>query len=408
MQQRLNHLIADFPRQFWILFGGTLVNSIGSGMVFPFLTLYLHQRLNISMTYVGVLLLIWSSSSLVGQIVGGALTDQFGRKKLMVFSLGANALVLIGFGLADSFLFGAIVAGLGGFVGALFQPARDAMIADLVQADKRPQAYGLIRVVANLGIAIGPAIGGFLAAQSYLITFLANATTAFLFCLITLFFMRETKPKNVSIRRADESPAGNFLTLLRDTRFMVFCGAISLCTILAGQMMAVLPVYMKDQFGLGETFYGWVMTTNAGMVVLLQLPITRLTQRIPRLWLTATGAMLYALGVFSVGFSSAFPHFVAAMIVYTFGEMLLVPTSTAVTADLAPADMRGRYMGMLGLTWSIGFGIGPIVGGLIGDQLGANAIWSITATTGLFAAIIFLTLKRYAPMRPKPVRFLET
>jgi MFS family permease len=76
-----------------------------------------------------------------------------------------------------------------------------------------------------------------------------------------------------------------------------------------------------------------------------------------------------------------------------------VPTSTAVTADLAPADMRGRYMGMLGITWSIGFGIGPIVGGLIGDQLGANAIWPITATTGVFAAIIFLALKRYAPMR---------
>lgn len=398
MQQRLNTLIADFPRQFWILFGGTLVNAIGGGMVFPFLTLYLHQKLNISMTYVGVLLLIWSTSSLIGQIVGGALTDQFGRKRLMSFSLGANAIVLVGFGIADSFLFGVIVAMLGGFIGALFQPARDAMIADIVQVDKRTQAYGLIRVVANLGIAIGPAIGGFLAAQSYMITFLANAATALSFCLITIFFMRETKPPVLAAQRADEPAHGNFLTLLRDTRFMIFCGAIALCTILAGQMMAVLPVYMKDQFGLGETFYGWVMTTNAGMVVLLQLPITRITQRIPRLYLTTAGALLYAFGVFSVGFGSAFPHFVAAMVVYTFGEMLLVPTSTAVTADLAPADMRGRYMGMLGLTWSIGFGIGPIVGGLISDQLGPSAIWTITAMSGFLAAFVFLMLKRFAPM----------
>lgn len=399
MPQRLNNLIADFPRQFWILFGGTLVNSIGSGMVFPFLTLYLHQRLNISMTYVGVILLIWSSSALVGQLVGGSLTDQFGRKKLMAFSLGANALVLIGFGLADSYLFGIIVASLAGFIGALFQPARDAMIADLVEPGKRSQAYGLIRVVANLGIAIGPAIGGFLAAQSYMITFLGNASTAFVFCLITIFFMRETKPPAVPANRNELAPSGNLFTVLRDYRFIIFCGAIALCTILAGQMMAVLPVYMKDQFGLGETFYGWVMTTNAGMVVLLQLPITRMTQRVPRLYLTAAGAMLYALGVFSVGFGSAFPHFIAAMVVYTFGEMILVPTSTAVTADLAPAEMRGRYMGILGLTWNIGFGIGPIVGGLISDRISPSAIWPITALTGLLAAIIFLALKRNAPMR---------
>ncbi|MBI5030080.1 MAG: MFS transporter [Chloroflexi bacterium] len=399
MTQRLNTLITDFPRQFWILFGGTLINATGNGMVFPFLTLYLHQKLNISMTMVGVILLIWSSSSLVGQIVGGALTDKLGRKRLMSFSLGANALVLVGFAFADTFLFGAIVAMLSGFIGALFQPARDAMIADMVPADKRTQAYSLLRVVANLGIAIGPAIGGFLAAQSYTFIFLANASTAFSFCLLTIFFMHETKPMLVAAHHTNETAPGNFLTLLRDTRFLIFCSAIALCTILAGQMMAVLPIYMKDQFGLGETFYGWVMTTNAGMVVLLQLPIMRMTQRIPRLYLTTAGALLFGLGVFSVAYASEFPHFVAAMIVYTFGEMLLVPTSNAVTADLAPADMRGRYMGMLGLTWSIGFGVGPIIGGLIGDQLGASAIWMITATSGFLSAFVFLLLQRFAPVQ---------
>lgn len=407
MSQRLNTLLADFPRQFWILFGGTLVNAIGGGMVFPFLTLYLHQRLNISMTYVGVILLIWSTSALVGQLIGGSLTDQFGRKKLMALSLGLNALVLIGFGFADTYLFGVIVAMLAGFIGALFQPARDAMIADLVEPGKRAQAYGLIRVVANLGIAIGPAIGGFLAAQSYLIVFLGNAATTLAFCLITVLFMRETKPPSLKIAPA-ETAAGNLLTVLRDERFMIFCGAIALCTILAGQMMAVLPVYMKDQFNLGEVFYGWVMSTNAGMVVLLQLPITRLTQRVPRLLLTSLGALLYALGVFSVGFGSAFPHFILAMALYTFGEMMLVPTATAITADLAPAEMRGRYMGFLGLTWSIGFGIGPVVGGFISDNISPNAIWSITASTGLFAALIFLALKRAASMQTQPVTVQKT
>jgi MFS family permease len=100
--------------------------------------------------------------------------------------------------------------------------------------------------------------------------------------------------------------------------------------------------------------------------------------------------------VFAVTFASAFPHFVLAMALYTLGEMLLVPTSTAVTADLAPAPMRGRYMGTLGLTWSVGFGIGPIVGGLISDHIAPSAIWSITAVAGLLAAILFIALRRAA------------
>ena len=396
--QRLNNLRADFPRQFWIIFGGTLVNSTGSGMVFPFLTLYLHQRLNISITYVGVILMFWSASALVGQIVGGSFTDRFGRKRLMVFSLASNAMMLALFGLADSFIVAAVIVSITGFVNALYQPARDAMIADLVESEKRPQAYGLIRVVANLGIAIGPAIGGFLAAQSYLITFLSSATATFTYFLITTFLMRETKP-DVALHHATDTAPGNLMTVLRDTRFVVFCIGGICCTILAAQMMAVLPVYMKDQFGLGETFFGWVMTTNAAMVVLLQLPITRVTRKIPRLVLTATGALLYAFGVGGIALGSAFPHFIAAMVVYTFGEMILVPTSTAVTADLAPANLRGRYMGMLGLTWSVGFGIGPIIGGLISEHIAPIALWLITPIAGVLAAILFIVLQRRVTVR---------
>jgi MFS family permease len=396
--QRVQKLLAEFPRQFWIIFGGTLVNSTGSGMVFPFLTLYLHQRLNLSMVYVGVILMFWAISGLVGQIIGGAFTDRFGRKRLMAFSLASNAVMLALFGFADSFVIAAIVVSITGFVSALYQPARDAMIADLVESDKRPQAYGLIRVVANLGIAIGPALGGFLAAQSYLITFMSSASATFTYFLITTFLMHETKP-SVPPHHATDTAPGNLMTVLRDTRFVAFCIGGICCTVLAAQMMAVLPVYMKDQFGLGEMYFGWVMTTNAAMVVLLQLPITRITRKIPRLFLTAAGAILYALGVSGVALGSAFPHFIAAMVVYTFGEMILVPTSTAVTADLAPADLRGRYMGMLGLTWSVGFGIGPIIGGLISDHLAPIALWPLTALSGVIAAIIFLALARIAPIR---------
>ncbi len=401
MHKRLQNFITEFPRQFWIVFTGTLINSTGGGMVFPFLTLYLNQHLNLSMTWVGVILAFWSVSGLFGQIAGGTFADRFGRKRLMAFSLALNACALATFGFVETFAAAVAVVIVAGFSNALYQPARDAMIADLVGSAKRPHAYSLIRVVANFGLTIGPALGGFLAAQSYLIPFLANASATFTYFLITATLMRETKPPTTPHQPNAAAP-GNLLTVLRDTRFIVFLVGGVLCTFLAAQMMAVLPVYMNSAFGLGASYYGWVMTTNAAMVVMLQFLITRATIHLPRLLLAATGAILYALGVGSVGLSDTFPHFILAMALYTLGELILVPTASALTADLAPADLRGRYMGMYGLTWAVGFGIGPILGGLISDALSPRVVWFLTAPAGLCAALIFLALARFAPLHPRP------
>lgn len=408
MFHRLQNLIAEFPRQFWILFGGTLINSLGSGMVFPFLTLYLHQRLNLSVTLVGFALTLWAVSQLVGQLIGGSLTDQFGRRRLMVFSLLSSAIFLPLFGLADTFITAAGVAVFLGFTGAMYQPARDAMVADLVVPDKRPQAYGLVRVVSNLGIAIGPAIGGFLASRSYMLTFVLSAAATFLFFLVTVILIRETKPPVTAARSGTGPIPDNFLSILHDTPFIVFSAATTLVILASVQMMTVLPIYMKDQFGLGESFFGWVMTTNAGMVVLFQFPITRATEKLPRMPLIAFGAFLYALGVSSVGIASSFPHFVASMAVGTLGEMIVVPSATAVTADLAPQAMRGRYMSVLGLTWSLGFGLGPVLGGIISDQLAPRALWPLMGSAALAGAVVYLAMTRWVSARAySPTRTTE-
>ena len=401
MSSRLQTLFHEFPRQFWILFGGTLINAIGNGMVFPFLTLYLHDKLNLSLTLVGFALTLWAGSGIAGQLIGGSLTDQFGRRKLMLFSLISNAILLPLFGLADTFVTAAAFAVLLGLTGSMYQPARDAMVADLVGPDKRPQAYGLVRVVSNLGIAIGPAIGGFLAARSYLLAFSVSAAATFVFFLVTIFFIRETR-QLATARAGTVSLPGNFLSVLSNLPFVVFSTATTLVVLAAVQMMTVLPVYMNDQFGLGASFFGWVMTTNAGMVVLFQFPITRATERLPRLPLIAIGALLYAIGVGSVALGNSFEHFIAAMVVATLGEMIVSPTATSVTADLAPADMRGRYMSVLGLTWSLGFGLGPVLGGIVSDQIAPRALWPAMASAALAGGVIYLLLARFAFKKREP------
>jgi MFS family permease len=91
------------------------------------------------------------------------------------------------------------------------------------------------------------------------------------------------------------------------------------------------------------------------------------------------------------------------MAILTIGEMIIIPTSTAVTADLAPAELRGRYMGVLGLTWSGGFGFGPILGGLITDNLSPRALWPLMGSVALIGMLIYLLLARFAPVRAAPV-----
>ena len=385
MLYRLNVLLSEFPRQLWILFGGTLVNSTGMGMVFPFLTLYLHQRLNISLTSVGVILTLWSVSGLVGQLMGGSFSDKLGRKKLMVTSLLLNAIGLVGFAFAETLPIAIFMTVFVGFVGALYQPARDAMIADLVGSEKRSRAYSLMRVIHNLGIAIGPAIGGFLAARAFQLAFFTSASTTFFFFLVTVFLIQETHHTTTTSSVLQSS--GSFSQVLRDSRFIAFCVCTMLVVFAASQMMTVLPVYMKDQYGLSEEYYGWVMSANAGMVVLFQFAITSATEKYNRLLMSAIGALFYAVGVSSVAFGSAFIHFILAMVVITIGEMIVFPNANAIAADSAPVSMRGRYMGVLGLSWSMGYGVGPVLGGLVNDHIAPIATWLILGSSAFVGAI---------------------
>ncbi|MDT7948689.1 MAG: MFS transporter, partial [Thermoflexus sp.] len=146
-----------------------------------------------------------------------------------------------------------------------------------------------------------------------------------------------------------------------------------------------------------ERLYGFIMTTNAAMVVGLQYGITRLAGRFPALSVLAVGALFYALGVGSVALGRSFPAFLFSMVLLTIGEMLMIPTATTLTANLAPPAARGRYMSVYGLTWGLGFGVGPVIGGLLHDQVGPMAIWWGGAGMALLAALGFLWLARRSP-----------
>jgi MFS family permease len=387
--------LSAYPRQFWILFFGQLVSSIGLSLVWPFMTIYVRDKLGVALTVVGLVLAANSGAGLVSQLVGGPLVDRFGRKIAMAFSLGARSVIMLGLGLANDLASFTCLIVLSGFVGSLFNPALNSMVADMVEPDSRIEAYGLMRIVSNLGVAIGPAIGGFIATSSYLISFLAAAAASAIYFLIILLFTTETKPE-VSVEHGVPAEAtGGYGRLLRDFRFLAFCLTLAIMGIAYAQMMTILPVYIKEQYQIVESQFGMIMATNAAMVVLFQYPVVKLLKRVALGPALTMGALFVALGLGTVAFSSTFTMFLVSMIIVTVGELIFAPSSTAFVADVAPEAMRGRYMGVYGMSFGLTFGLAPAVGGIINDSLGPVAVWYSMAGVALLSAISFLLIGRH-------------
>ena len=387
-----------------MLFVSELINSAGAGLVFPFLSLYLSRHLNFSMTDVGMFFGLYAVISTVSQLAGGALVDRIGRKPVMLFSMFGNAVAVLGFGLGGPLMsvpgalrlavIAVIITALG-LTGAAFGPAVNAMVADLVESQKRSQAYGLLRVVQNLGVAIGPAVGGLIATHSsYLVLFVISAVASTIYGVMIAVFIRETLPKQAPADQAAAKQKGaSMWDVLRDRVFILFTLLSTATVISYSQMTTTLPVYLNRSFGVSEQWFGLLMSLNAMMVVLFQFPISRITSRYGRSVMMAVGAVFYAVGfgVFAEGplwaLLGALPFFFLAQAILTVGEMIIVPVSQAFAADIAPEDMRGRYMGVFGLAYTAGFGLGPMLGGLVMDHLGGQYIWY-----GAFASCMLLGL----------------
>lgn len=397
--QRVNQTTGDYPRQFWLLFWGTLIDRIGSSMVWPFITIYMRQRLGIPLTTITLMLTLNSAFNLVATFIAGPVVDRFGRKGVMVLSLAASSIRMVIMSMAGTVEIWIVLLIVDGIFSPLYRVGGDAMVADLIGPERRTDAYALLRMIANLGVAIGPAIGGFVILLSYALTFYTAATADAFFALLILFFVTETLPRLGAGAQAGDPVDGGYSRVVQDRPFLFFCGVYTLAGMAYSLMMVLLPVYAKENFGVLESQYGLIMATNAAMVVLFQYVTTQLTKRHHHLRVLAVGSAFYALGVGSVAWGWNFPTFLLSMVLLTIGEMIMIPTSTTLTANLAPPDMRGRYMSVYGLTWAAGFGLGPVIGGFLNDHLAPVTIWYGGLAMGLAAVLGFLVLARTLRLR---------
>lgn len=406
-KERLRSLCQEYPRHFWTLVGVTFIDRLGGALLFPFFALYITSKFGVGMTEVGVLFAAFSFSSFLGTMLGGALSDRLGRKGMLIFSLITTSLSSVAMGLVDSLELFYTLALLVGIFTDTGGPAYNAMVADLLPPAKRAQGYGIIRVVFNLSVTIGPAIGGFLAARSYLSLFITDAVISLISAVIVWRAMPETKPAALPDQEP-ETMAGTFkgyFKVLRDSLFMLFLGASILTGFVYMNMNTTLGVFLRDAHRIPESGYGLILSLNAAMVVLFQFPITRRIEGFPPMLMMACGTALYAIGFAMYGFVSLYSLFLLAMAVITVGEMLIAPVSQALVAGFAPDDMRGRYMAVSGFSWGIPYAAGPVLAGMILDSSDPRALWWVAGVVGAFAVGMFLWLHRHT--QPKPFLVAE-
>jgi MFS family permease len=401
--QRIRDTIAEYPFQFWILFCQRFIGAAGGSLVWPFFTIYLRQRLEIPLTTVGVLFGISSVVGLFSQAVWGPVVDRYGRKVAMVAGLANEVVIMMGFALLGSLGAYAVLIAMSGLIEPASRIGSDAMIADLVEEKKRPGAYALLRMVSNAGIAIGPAVGGFVAATSYLLTFSIAAVGATIALLLVVFLVRETKPEVPEAERVARR-GGGYGHIFRDVGFIAFCLASVLLWMAYEPFMQLLPVYMKEGFGIPESGFGLIMTVNALMVVFFQFGVTRVTERYRDAYIMAAGAFWTGLGALAAALSNNVWLFLFSMIVLTIGELIWAPTSVSFVARIAPIDMRGRYMGVYGMVNGIAWGLGPIANGYVYDNVAPVAVWYLVMGLATVCTVAFVLIGKVPALsRPSVV-----
>ena len=380
-----------FDSGIWLISVIRLFTAAGFSICIPFLALYLYQERGLPMTLVGAIFLVGGLCSAGSQMVGGVLSDRFGRRRLLLGATGISVLlysglsILIGASAPIWAIAATYIAGRS--VLTTTQPTTSAIVADLTPKNRLTEAYGLMRVGGNVGWAVGPAVGGYMATfVSYAWLFGVAALTSVLAFLIILLFFRESFHGDV-----DRVDFRSMLSVATNRTFLMFTGLSLLVFLGMAHLGSTLSIFTVDRIGFSTAQYGLLLTVNGLIVVFFQYPVARVIDWIGKSRSLILGSLLYGLGYLSLGGISSFGWAFGAIAIITAGEIIFAPTTLSVVGELSPHDWRGRYMGFFGLSQTLGISLGPLVGGVLLDAFPGDPwfIWGTIASISFVAALGF-------------------
>lgn len=356
------------PQPFWYLLTGTFVNRLGQ-MVTPFLALYLAGPRDLSPSTVGVVLACLGAGSFASQPIGGYLADRIGRRATLVIGMVATAASFVLLAAVRDLLWIALAATLSGLAVDMYRPAVSAMIADLVPPEFRPRAFALLYWVINLGVAVAGIAGGLLAERSYWLLFLLDAATCLAFAVIIARKVPETRPPR------DPSRTAGYGTAFGDRLLLALTAAVLIGAVVYMQSLVTLPLAV-DADGLGPDAFGLIYAVNPVVVIVSQVFVLRIIDRIAGVRLLVASLLVMGVGFGLTAFASTVPLFALTVVVWTLGEVGFSAVGPALVADIAPVDLRGRYNGVVGMAYGAAALLGPLIGTRLFEYYGEGVLWT--------------------------------
>ncbi|HEY7161814.1 MAG TPA: MFS transporter, partial [Acidobacteriota bacterium] len=353
--------------------------------------IYLTRHLGFSTVHAGYILALYGIGALIIAPTAGHLCDRYGAVRIMEISIFSNGVLLLILPFITHHVGIIIAIFVLAIVSEMFRPASMAAVTQFVTVEQRKPAYALSRLAINLGMSIGPALGGFLATVSYSWLFWIDGTTSIIAGVLLVIAALPNQPKRKPVENAQQDFQAS--SIFHDTRLILFLLSVIPIAFVFFQHISAMPLYMVRDLKMSEKIYGLMFTLNTLLIVVLELPINLATVHWSSRKSLVLGTTLCAIGFGGLAFATNIITVMITVIVWTFGEMILFPGMSAYVAHIAPERKQGAYMGFYVMTFGIGFTLAPW-GGTQLLNYGGVICWGIVFVVGMISAIMMAIFVR--------------
>ncbi|MDN4094118.1 MFS transporter [Brevibacillus agri] len=370
----------------WSLVVGTVFVRAASSMSMPFLFLYLSNQTDMDLAMIGLTIGAGPLAGTIGGFIAGTLSDRIGRRRVMLGALYVWTLVFVGFALSKNPLILLLLNMAGGLCRSFYEPVSQALMADVTPPEKRFRVFGLRYTAINVGVAVGPIAGAVLAKTSVALPFLITALIYLVYVISLQGLLNKFGIKQIEGQKKETVTFGRaFSVIVHDKAFRYYMVAGVLGAIGYSQMSSTLAKFTEMTVASGAELFALLMSVNAVVVVLMQMPLTRWAEKKTPLTAIVVGNVMYALGDVGFAYANSWIVFIIGMVLFTFGEILTFTAGDVLIDRMAPEGMRGSYYGAKSFS-NLGQFIGPWMGGLLLGLYGGTTLFLTVAAFSMVSS----------------------